>query len=97
MSAKKAMLVDAAIGLVIAVGILILLGIGIAGVLSVGGIDLMYVLRPSAEMLLVGWRTTPTGLAITVCSVISNCLWYAAMALLIRTIVYWAVNRSTRS
>jgi hypothetical protein len=56
----------------------------VSGVLRVGHTELMYVLWPSSVMLIVGWRSTLPGIAITLFSVILNCVTYITVVLLLR-------------
>jgi hypothetical protein len=84
MGLKLTAVFGAAIGLVVSGGVLILLWLGVSGVLEVGRTDLMYVLWPSSLVLVGGWHTTPLGILITICSVVTNCLLYAGLALMLR-------------
>jgi len=84
MGLKLTAVFGAAIGLVVSGGVLILLWLGVSGVLEVGRTDLMYVLWPSSLLLVGGWHTTPLGILITICSVVTNCLLYAGVALILR-------------
>jgi hypothetical protein len=52
--------------------------------LEVGRTDLMYVVWPSSLMLIGGWHTTPLGILVTILSVVTNCLLYAGVALILR-------------
>jgi hypothetical protein len=88
MSLKLTSLVGAAIGLVVSAGVLGLMWFGVAGVLNVGDTNLMYVLWPSSIILIGGWRTTVPGIILTIYSVLTNSLMYAALALLLR----WCVG-----
>ncbi len=63
--------------------VLTLMGLGVSGVLG----DLTYVIWPSSVILLVTWRTTPLGIAVTAFSVLLNCASYVAVALLGRTLI----------
>ena len=87
MKVRLLALVGAGVGLIVAGTILVLLWLGVSGVLEVGQTDLMYVLWPSSVVLVGGWRTTALGILITICSVVANCLMYAAVALLLRWVV----------
>jgi hypothetical protein len=77
-------LYGAAVGLIISSGILTALAFGVSGALTVHEIDLRCVLWPSWMMLTVGWRTTTSGIAITVLAVVINCLIYLGIAILLR-------------
>jgi hypothetical protein len=68
------------VGVMISVGILTLLAMGVSGVLFVNQVDFMYVLWPFSLMLIVGWRTTPLGIMITLFSIVANGLLYAVLA-----------------
>jgi hypothetical protein len=84
-SERVTMFCGAVVGLAVSSAVLLLLGFGASGVLRAGyGIDLMYVLWPSSSMLVTEWRTTPTGILITVNSVGLNCAMYAVLALAVR-------------
>lgn len=74
----------AAVGLLVSGLVLALLWFGVSGVLYVGRTDLMYVFWPSSVVLIGGWKTTALGIAITAYSVLTNCLMYAGVALLLR-------------
>ena len=65
--------------------VLALMWFGVAGVLNVGRIDLMYLFWPSSLMLTVGWRSTVYGIVTTVESVVINSVLY--------TIVAYALHR----
>jgi hypothetical protein len=88
MGLKLTAVFGAAIGLVVSGGVLVLLWLGLSGVLEVGRTDLMYVLWPSSLVLVGGWHTTPLGILITICSVVTNCLLYAGVALMLR----WGID-----
>ena len=83
----------AAIGLLVSGSVLALMWFGVSGVLRTGNTDLMYVFWPSSVALVVGWRTTPLGIAITIVSVVTNCLMYSGIALLLRQGVVLIVRR----
>ncbi|MGA8301604.1 MAG: hypothetical protein WB817_19130 [Terriglobales bacterium] len=83
-------------GFCIALAVLSLLWFGVAGILNVGRIDLMYILWPSSLMLTVGWHTTTRGIATAIMSVAINCLLYMAVAGCLYRIVL-AINKSVRS
>jgi len=85
-------LLGAAIGLLVCAGVLALMWFGVSGVLNVGDTNLMYVFWPSSIILVGGWHTTKLGIAITVYSVVTNCLIYAGVALLMR----WGVVQAGR-
>jgi hypothetical protein len=76
------------VGLVVSSVILTLLALGLSGILFVHQTDLMYVLWPSSIMLIVGWRTTAVGIAITLLSVVINCLLYAGIGILLRFTIF---------
>ena len=82
-------LLGAVIGLVVSGSVLALMWFGVSGALRVGNTDLMYVFWPSSLVLIGGWHTTGLGIVITILSVVTNCLMYAGVALLLR----WAVDR----
>jgi hypothetical protein len=84
MNLKLTATFGAVIGLVVSGGILALLWLGVSGVLEVGRTDLMYVFWPSSVMLIGGWHTTPLGIFVTIFSVVTNCLLYAGVALILR-------------
>jgi hypothetical protein len=95
MNLKFTATLGAAIGLVVSGGILALLWLGVSGVLDVGRIDLMYVIWPSSLMLIGGWHTTPFGILVTICSIVTNCLLYAGVALILRWGVGLIINFSS--
>jgi len=72
------------VGLIVSSLILASIAFGVSGALTVHNIDLRYVLWPSWIMLTTGWRTTALGIAITVLSVVLNCLTYLGVAILLR-------------
>ena len=74
------LLTGAMVGLCVSLAGLTLMWFGVSGVLNIGHADLMYAFWPSSWMLTVGWRSTPLGMAITVGSVVVNCLLYLAVA-----------------
>ncbi len=84
MHLKLIALLGAAIGLVVSGSVLALMWFGVSGVLYVGNTDLMYVLWPASLVLIGGWHTTAFGMLITIVSVVTNCLMYAGVALLLR-------------
>lgn len=97
-SERATMFCGAVVGLAVSSAVLLLMGFGVSGVLHAGyGIDLMYVLWPSSLMLVTGWRTTPTGILITVNSVALNCAMYAALALALRFAIRLCVRQLKRA
>ena len=88
MTKKRVAVIGGLIGLFICCGVLALIEFGVAGVLVVGGTDLMYFVWPSALMLTVTWRSTLLGAMITVVSVALNCAVYALIALLLRACIH---------
>src|SRR6202162_3456748 len=66
------------VGLMVSSAALALLAYGVAGVLTVTGIDLMYILWPASLMLTTGWRTTVPGVTLTIISVFLNCVTYSS-------------------
>jgi hypothetical protein len=84
MTIRLTIVLGAAVGLVVSAGVLTLLWFNVSGVLEVGHMDLMYVLWPSSLLLLGAWHTTPLGILITFLAVVTNCLVYAGVALLLR-------------
>ena len=67
--------------------VLVLLWFGVAGVLCVRQIDLMYVFWPSSLMLTVTWRSTTFGITTTLESVAINCLLYMVVGYALHRIV----------
>ena len=84
MTARHGIAVGCALGLITSGIVVALMWFRVSGVLRVGQTDLMYVLWPSSVMLIVGWRNTLPGIAITLFSVILNCFTYIAVVLLLR-------------
>ena len=84
---KSFAMIGAAIGATMSLCVLVLLWFKVSGVLEIGHIDLMYILWPSSLMLVGGWHTRPLGVLITICSVLTNCLMYAGVALLLRWLI----------
>jgi len=84
MGPKLSAVFGAAVGLVVSGSVLTLLWFGVSGVLQVGHTDFMYLLWPSSLVLIGGWHTTARGVLITVASVVTNCLLYSVVALLLR-------------
>jgi hypothetical protein len=89
LTVRRTIYAGTGLGLFVAVVVLTLLWFGVAGVLMLGGIDLMYVVWPSSLMLTVGWRTTVAGIMTTAASVALNCLMYIAVLLLLRAVMRW--------
>jgi hypothetical protein len=96
MTARLVLGIGAFVGFCVSLAVLALLWFGIAGVLTVGRTDLMYIFWPSSLMLIGGWRTTALGIATTVVSVAINCVLYMAVAYGLYRIVP-GVNKSVRS
>ncbi len=86
MTTRQVLLAGGIVGLGVSGVVLALIWFGVAGVLTVGRTDLMYVFWPSSVMLVVGWRTTIPGIMITVSSVAINCLLYMALAYALRQV-----------
>lgn len=84
MTTRHGIAIGCVLGLVTSGIVLTLMWFGVSGVLHFANTDLMYVLWPSSVMLTVGWRNTLPGIAITLISVILNCLTYTAVVLLLR-------------
>ena len=87
MGRRLTALLGATVGLIVCAGVLALMWFGVSGVLNVGNTNLMYVLWPSSIVLVGGWHTTRLGIAITIYSVMTNCLIYAGLALLLRWVI----------
>jgi len=97
MSKRATILGGVIVGLAVSSVILVLMGFGVSGVLRAGyGIDLIYVLWPSSLMLTTGWRTTPTGILMTVNSVALNCAMYAPLALALRFAIRLCLRQLNR-
>ena len=77
------------IGLIVACVVLILIYFGVSGILIVGQTDFMYIVWPSALMLLVRWRTSVLGVMTTLLAVSINCLLYMLLALILRALIVW--------
>jgi hypothetical protein len=92
MTIRQLLLSAATIGLVVSIATLTLIGFGVAGVLTVHHIDLMYVVWPSSLILTTGWRTTVHGITLTVASVFLNCLTYSVIAVLLRASLRSVLN-----
>ena len=86
MTTRQVLLAGGIVGLGVSGVVLALIWFGVAGVLTVGRTDLMYVFWHSSVMLVVGWRTTIPGIMITVSSVAINCLLYMALAYALRQV-----------
>ena len=95
MGLKLTVTFGAAIGLVVSCGIIALLWLGVSGVLEVGRTDLMYAIWPSSRMLIGGWHTTPLGILVTIFSIVTNCLLYAGVALILRRGIVLIMNLSS--
>jgi hypothetical protein len=80
MTTRQVLIVGGIVGLLVSSAVLALLWFGVAGVLVIGKIDLMYVCWPSSVMLVTGWRSTIPGMMITASSVVINGLLYMAFA-----------------
>ena len=87
MTTRHVLLAGGIVGLIVSGVVLALLWFGVAGVLGVGRIDLMYVLWPSSIMLVMGWHSTIRGVMITISSVAINCLLYMAIAYALLTLL----------
>jgi len=85
LTTRIAAVVGVSIGLIVSFALLTLLWFGVAGILTVDGIDLMRIFWPSSVMLTVGWRTTPHGIFMTFSSIAINCGIYGILAILTRT------------
>lgn len=85
MSTKAVALIAGVAGLIVSFAILTLMAFGVSGVLHGHSVDWMYLLWPSSLMLVVGWRTTILGITITAVSIITNCLLYSFIAVLLWT------------
>jgi len=84
MTNRRLILSAGTIGLLISIAILTSIAFGVAGVLTIHEVNLMYVLWPSSLILRTTWRTTGRGISITVISIFLNCLTYAVIAVLLR-------------
>ncbi|MGA2416061.1 MAG: hypothetical protein ABSF59_16525 [Candidatus Sulfotelmatobacter sp.] len=60
---------------------------GVAGILVVGQIDLLYVFWPASVILVVGWHSTIFGMMITASALAIHCLLYMAVAYFLRVVV----------
>lgn len=87
LTTRQVLLAGGIVGLSVSGAVLALIWFGVAGVLTVGRTDLMYVFWPSSVMLIVGWRSTIPGMMITASSVGINCLLYMALAYALRRVV----------
>ena len=85
MTNRRIVLSAGTIGLMVSIAILTLIALGVAGVLTIHEINLMYVLWPSSLILTTTWRTTVRGISLTVISVFLNCLTYSLIAVLLRS------------
>ncbi len=83
---KAAALLGASVGLTISFAVLALLWFGVLGVLTIKGVDLIYIAWPSSIILTVGWRSTPHGVATTIISVM-NCGLYGIIGILLRAAI----------
>ena len=96
MTTRAAALLGTSIGLIISFAVLTLLWFGVLGILTINGIDLMYIVWPSSIMLTVGWRSTPHGITTTIISVAINCGLYGIVGILLRAaiakMVLWKSN-----
>lgn len=92
MTVKQTAMLGSVIGLITSSAVMVLLWFGVSGVLGFRGYDLMYLVWPSAVMLVGGWRSTLPGIIISAYSVAINCLMYAAVALLLRACIR-SINR----
>ena len=96
MKTRTLIFVAGAAGFVVCALVLTLLAFGVTGVLILRNIDLMYVLWPSSLILTVDWRSTALGMAITVTSVLLNCVTYIDVALAGRTLIRSSVRAFSR-
>ncbi|HZQ19267.1 MAG TPA: hypothetical protein VFA90_11125 [Terriglobales bacterium] len=80
MNTRTVLLIGTLLGIASSGAVLTLLWFGVAGVLQVGGTDLMRLLWPSSVMLVMGWRRTIPGIMITASAVAINCLLYTLIA-----------------
>jgi len=96
MTVRQTTMLGGIVGLITSSAVMVLLWFGVSGVLIFHRTDLIYVLWPSAVMLVGGWRSTLPGIMITASSVVMNCLIYAAIALLLRACVL-LISRVFRS
>ena len=93
MTAKQAIFAGVLMGFLVSCIVLALLWSGVAGVLIVNKVDLMYLLWPSSLMLLVGWNRTVLGITVTLMSIAINCLLYGGAAYLLRMILLGSWGR----
>jgi hypothetical protein len=85
MTKPRLILIAGTIGLIVSIAILTLMAFGVAGVLTIHEIDLMYVLWPSSLILTTSWRTTARGISLTVISLFLNFSTYSVIAVLLRS------------
>ena len=93
LTARKAAIIGGASGAALSTVVLALLWSGVSGVLFIGNIDFASVLWPSFFMITTSWHTTLPGVVITGMSIAINCLVYAAVALVLRLVVRFGLNR----
>jgi hypothetical protein len=93
MTTRQVLIVGGIVGLLVSSAVLALIWFGVAGVLVVGKIDLMYVFWPASVMLVVGWCRTIPGMMITASAVAINCLLYMAVAYSLRVVVRLIAHR----
>jgi hypothetical protein len=93
MTTRQVLIVGGIVGLLVSSAVLALIWFGVAGVLVVGKIDLMYVFWPASVMLVVGWYRTIPGMMITASAVAINCLLYMAVAYSLRVVVRLIAHR----
>jgi len=87
MSTRVAALLGASIGLIISLAVLTLLWFGVLGVLTINGIDLMYIAWRSSIMLTTGWRSSPYGVSTTIISVALNSGLYGITGIVLRAVI----------
>jgi len=96
MTVRQTTMLGGIIELITSSAVMVLLWFHVSGVLIFRDTDLMYIVWPSAVILVGGWRSTLPGILITASSVGLNCLMYAAIALLLRACVR-SISRVFRS
>jgi hypothetical protein len=80
LNTRRAAIVGGTVGLIVSAAALVLWWWGVAGVLRIGHINLMYIFWPSSFMLTTTWGSTVLGIMLTVISVALNVLLYGATA-----------------
>jgi hypothetical protein len=95
MTTRRVAIVGGGVGLLVSAVVLVLLWCGVAGILRIGHIDLMYLLWPSSLMLTITWDKTLFGITLTVISLALNVLMYGAIAILLERalrLIPWKSN-----